>query len=204
MVTLAEAHTHLLDVLNKLGQADHADHQLVLAHCRLQSFDSGRHLYRPGQAAKDVYFVHSGLVRVFNVTDSGHKEFNKSFVSEGQFVGPLVSPLRTQASPYHIQTLEHCEVLVIARAALDELYQRSIVWANIGRLYMEHLAITKEQREAQLLTGTAEQRYVRFLRESPQLIDRVPLYHIASYLGVTDVALSRIRRRLNPDLLNPG
>lgn len=188
---------HLLSVLSRMGPKNHPDYKKVIPHCRRRVAESAECLYRPGESASEVYFVHAGLVRVFNTTDSGEKEFNKSFITEGQFVGALWSPLRLEASPYYIEAMETSELLAIPRSSLDVLYQSSIVWANIGRVYMEHLAITKEQREAQLLTGTAEQRYLRFLQQYPHLVGRVPLYHVASYLGVTDVALSRIRRRLN-------
>ena len=198
MMEPSAAIDHLLSVLSRMGPENHPDYKKVIPHCRRLDAESTECLYRPGQSASEVYFVHSGLVRVFNTTDSGEKEFNKSFVIEGQFVGALSSPLRVESSPYYIETMEPCELLVIPRSSLEALYQCSIVWANIGRIYMEHLAITKEQREAQLLTGSAEQRYLRFLEQYPNLVGRVPLYHIASYLGVTDVALSRIRRRLNP------
>jgi CRP-like cAMP-binding protein len=70
---------------------------------------------------------------------------------------------------------------------------------------MEGVAIRKERREGEFLLDSAEQRYQRLLTEQPELAERLPLYHLASYLGVTDVALSRIRRRLKQSgVLNPG
>lgn len=72
----------------------------IMRACRWQRLPPEHVLYRPGQTALEVYFVHQGLIRVFNMTESGDREFNKSFVTEGQFVGALVSPLRAQASPY--------------------------------------------------------------------------------------------------------
>lgn len=197
MKELDSAVTRLISTLGKLGPPEHPDYALVKPHCRLIAFEPGALLHDPQQPAESVYFIYQGLVRVFNINESGDKEFNKSFVVEGQFIAALISPLHAEPSPYYVQALEPVLAIAINRIALDRLYQKSIVWANVGRVYMEHLAIRKEQREAQLLIGSAEQRYKRFVAESPELIGRVHYYHIASYLGITDVALSRIRRRLN-------
>jgi len=85
---------------------------------------------------------------------------------------------------------------------LQELYDRHPVWERIGRIKAERLAIQKEFREKEFLLDTAETRYRRFLKEFPDLTDRIPQYYIASYLGITDVALSRIRKKMKP--INSG
>ena len=91
--------------------------------------------------------------------------------------------------------------LSIPVAGLNALYRESLAWANFGRMYMETIAVRKAKREAAFLLDSAERRYLDFLQESPELAERLPLYHIASFLGITDVALSRIRKRIKNRLI---
>lgn len=79
----------------------------------------------------------------------------------------------------------------------ESLYKRHRCWETLGRKLAEGLYIKKEMKERLLLMNTAEERYLQFLKEFPGLEKRVPQYHIASYLGITPVSLSRIRSSSN-------
>ena len=187
--------TSFKKTLELFGQANHPDIELIFPHCRVIRFEVGEYLHEADSYSNDVFYIHSGLARVFSIHTEAGKEFNKSFISENQFVTALQSPVNAVPSLYHIQALEPLVALVIAKDQLEKLYYQSIYWANVGRLNMEALAVRKEKREAQFLLDSAESRYQQFELDMPHLVDRVPLYHIASYLGITDVALSRIRRK---------
>jgi CRP-like cAMP-binding protein len=97
---------------------------------------------------------------------------------------------------FFIQALERTDTIVLPNRLLNELYDRHVCWERFGRKMAEHLVIIKEAREKELLLDSLEVRYQRFLKEFPSLVDRIPQYHIASYLGVTDVALSRLRQKI--------
>ncbi len=190
--------------LAALGLHDDAEFEPVTQFCSVMRFAAGEHLHRAGDLAERVYFICSGLVRFYYLTEDGG-EHNKSFSVQNQFAGALQRSHQPEPSRYYIEALEPTTVVGISLSGLDSLYTRSLVWANVGRLYMESVAVRKAQREGEFLLDSAEQRYRRFLEENASLADRLPLYHIASYLGITDVALSRIRRRMkNEGLLNPG
>ncbi|MCB1760418.1 MAG: Crp/Fnr family transcriptional regulator, partial [Gammaproteobacteria bacterium] len=136
-----------------------------------------------------------GLVRFYYITEDG-KEYNKSFSQENQFAGAIQYTFQPEPGRFYIQALEPTRALAISLQGLNRLYQHSLPWANLGRLQMEALAVKKTAREAGFLLDSAEQRYRSFLEEEPGLARRLPLYQIASFLGITDVALSRIRRRI--------
>ncbi len=74
------------------------------------------------------------------------------------------------------------------------LFKQSQYWEKLGRILAEQLFVKKETREASFLLDNAEARYIRFLKDYPNLEDRITQYHIASYLGITPVMLSRIRQ----------
>ncbi|HMB22564.1 MAG TPA: hypothetical protein VKP08_07045, partial [Anaerolineales bacterium] len=118
------------------------------------------------------------------------------FAMENGFAGSFHSLTLHEPCGFFIQALERTETIVLPNQLLNELYDRHPCWERFGRKMAEHLVIIKEAREKELLLDSLEVRYQRFLKEFPGLVDRVPQYHIASYLGVTDVALSRIRKKI--------
>ena len=163
-----------------------------------RDFDKGDLLVSTGAPASEFFFLASGLVRLFYTTDEG-KEFNKSFCLANDFVGAYSAAALNLPSRFSIQALEPTQTLLIPAVLLNELFERHHAWERLGRKLAENLAIKKEFREAALLLDAAETRYQNFLEEYPGLYQRIPQYHIASYLGITDVALSRIRKRLRAD-----
>ncbi|MBN2084908.1 MAG: Crp/Fnr family transcriptional regulator [Anaerolineales bacterium] len=159
-------------------------------------FEKHEYIARAGEVVENFYFLVSGLVRFFYSTEAG-KEFNKHFAMENGFAGSFHSMVLGEPCGFFIQAMERTETIVLPNARLRELYGRHPSWERLGRGNAEHLLLIKEAREKELLLDSLEIRYRRFLKEFPGLADRLPQYHIASYLGVTDVALSRLRRKIN-------
>jgi CRP-like cAMP-binding protein len=170
--------------------------EFFVPHLVERRFAKNDYLIRAGEVAKNFYFIVEGLVRFFYSTPDG-KEFNKSFALEDGFAGSFHSLILQAPCPFFIQTLETTNTLVLPNQLLRELYERHACWERLGRRNAENLVLLKEAREKELLLDALETRYSRFLKEYPGLLDRIPQYHIASFLGVTNVALSRIRRKIN-------
>ncbi|MFC1523836.1 Crp/Fnr family transcriptional regulator [Thermodesulfobacteriota bacterium] len=166
-----------------------------------QEYEKSEFLIQAGDQVDNLFFIVSGLVRFFYHTETG-KEYNKHFAAESQYAGSYLSMIKKIPCPYSVQTLEPTEVLVLPNLLLQDLFNHHQAWERLGRLHAEQLAMLKELREKELLLDSATTRYRRFLSEFPGLAGRIPQYHIASYLGITDVALSRIRKKM--DTLNPG
>lgn len=168
-----------------------------------RSFEKNVYLVRAGDVSDNFYFIVKGLVRFFYSTKDG-REFNKHFAMENSFAGSFHSLVLQEPCPFFIQALEKTETIVLPNHVLNEFYDRHACWERLGRKTAEHLVFIKEAREKELLLDSLETRYRRFLKEFPGLVDRISQYHIASYLGVTDVALSRIRKKSNNQKVNPG
>ena len=164
-------------------------------HLSIRVFKKNDYLVRAGDVVNNFYFISKGLVRFFYCTEDG-KEFNKHFAMENGFAGSFHSLILQEPCGFFIQALETTETIVLPNRVLNQFYERHACWERIGRKNAEQLALIKEAREKELLLDSLEVRYQRFLREFPGLTDRIPQYHIASYLGVTDVALSRIRKKI--------
>ena len=147
----------------------------------------------PGGAGHDVLFVHRGLLRFYYPSDGG-KESNKAFVAEGEFAGALGAAALGVPPLYGIDALEASTVLVASCGALADLMDRDRALDRFGRRLAETILARKERRARSFMQQSAAERYADLVRSRPDLVQRVPQYEIASYLGITDVHLSRVRR----------
>ena len=159
-----------------------------------RKLDRGNFFVRAGGEACSLCFVNAGLLRFFYQTSDG-KEFNKSFSKENEFAGNYSAYLTGTESRFSIQAVEESHLLVADFADIVALYARHPCWERLGRSMAEQLYVKKEQREAEFLLDDAETRYRNFLARHPGLEQRLTQYQVASYLGITPVALSRIRNR---------
>ncbi|MCC5808988.1 MAG: Crp/Fnr family transcriptional regulator [Ectothiorhodospiraceae bacterium] len=164
-------------------------------HFTLRRFARGEYLARADEVMTHSFHIVEGLVRLFYTTADG-REHNKGFAPEGRVVGSSASKILGQPARFDIQALEDTAALSLPFSISDELVDRHPAWERLRRLLLERLFLEKEQREMEFLLCNAQARYCRFMAHESELAKRIPLHHIASYLGMTPVALSRIRRRL--------
>lgn len=117
--------------------------------------------------------------------------------SEDQFIVSFRSFIYQFPCNYYIEALEDAEILYINYQDLQQLYEQSNEWQKFGRLLAEHFFNHSQGRTEDLLFLSHEARYVNLLATHPNILDRVPAYHIASFLGIKNPSLSRIRKRLS-------
>lgn len=153
----------------------------------------GEYLVRAGETVERAYFCTVGLFRLFYPLENG-KEYNKSFALERDFVTSYGAMIKREPSYFSIQALEHSTVIAIDYRLLLDMMERSHAWERLVRKCAEQLYMKKEERERQLLYLDAAGRYEAFLKSYPGLAGRIPQYHIASYLGISPVSLSRLMR----------
>jgi CRP-like cAMP-binding protein len=187
--------------LRSLADVPQAELAKLFALCRPAILRRGEYVLRAGETPRSLAFVESGLLRLYYL-DADGREFTKSFCTEGEVVAAYSALLLGRPSRLFIEALEDSRLLVADYHAYQELAAGHPCWAAVSQHRAEALFIKKEQREAALLLDDAETRYRQFLADHPGLEARVRQHHIASYLGITPVALSRIRARLRR--VNPG
>jgi CRP-like cAMP-binding protein len=158
------------------------------------NLDKKQHFVHAGDIPQHLGFVVSGILCLYYVNQQGD-EFTKSFCIENEFVGAFSALLLREPSSLFIQALEPTCLLLVNFAEYQERTSQDLVWQTLNRMLFEGLFIKKEKRERQLLLDDAVTRYRCFLEEYPGLESRVKQYHIASYLGITPVSLSRLRRQ---------
>lgn len=145
---------------------------------------------------KQIGFIVKGLFRVYYVDMKTEMEHNFHFVPENTFLVSLKSFLTQTACPYYIEALEDSELMVISHENLQSLYPQSHAWERFGRILAEQYCVYSQSKSEGLLMMSAEERYLALLSEFPEIVNRVSLGHIASYLGIKGPSLSRIRAQM--------
>lgn len=170
------------------------DWELFWSHLIKKEFPKKTLLLRIGQTENYLSFIEKGIVRYYIPGDENDLTFGFSFGNE--FTSGYDSFLTRAASEYQIQTLTPATLWRLSYDDLQEVYSHTDTGNTIGRIMAEALYIKRTRRELSLLNDTAEQRYLRLFSERPNLIRKIPLKYIASYIGITPQALSRIRKRI--------
>lgn len=148
-----------------------------------------------GDVPRTIGFVISGILRLYYVDCEG-TEYTKSFCAENSFVAAYSALLLEQPSRLFIHALEDAKLLIADYSAYCSLSKNHACWQALNCKIAEILFIKKEKRESALLLDDAKTRYLSFQAEYPGLETRLKQHHIASYLGITPVTLSRIRTQL--------
>ncbi|MEU4191119.1 Crp/Fnr family transcriptional regulator [Kribbella sp. NPDC026611] len=162
---------------------------------RRRRVDRGELVVRVGDPPDRVAFVEQGLFRLYGTDDAG-TERTLAFRAEGELVCAYSAALRREPSRIAIEALEPSWLMVAQRPEYDAMVAANPGWQQlVGRL-TEALYLALERRQSDLLLTDAADRYTRFVTEHPALAARLTQRQIASYVGVTPEALSRIRRRL--------
>jgi CRP-like cAMP-binding protein len=155
----------------------------------------GEFLLKEGQYGDWWGFVYQGLFRSYSY-DAEDTEYTNGFFREGSFTCELVSFSGAAVSQTNVVALEDSVILCVNRATLDSLFRDYPNFERFGRLLYEKVLVSYKQRNLFRVRLNARERYLHFIKNEPELIKRVPLKYIASYLSVTDTSLSRIRRNM--------
>lgn len=180
-------------VLAELGVSSDAARAAGKTLFEQRSVDRGAHVLRAGERAHEVQLVVSGLLREYYLLADG-LERTKSFVVERQFAGSLPDLLSEAPCRIHIVAEEPTELLVAEFSELRRLGLVHSEWAKAEASVTQRLLLTKTDREYELLALDADGRYDAFQSRFPGVEARVASRHVASYVGVTPVHLSRLRR----------
>lgn len=172
-----------------------ADWQIVETLLKKQEVPARYRLLCEGQTEKKIYFIEKGIVRFFYDIEGEDKSF--SFIFENDIATAYDSFLLQEPSAYFSETLAPSVLYSISYENLQQIY-RQVPGSNyFGRVLCEKIFLLKAAREHSLLKQTPEERYLKILQDKKHLLQHIPLRHIASYIGITPQALSRIRKRIS-------
>ncbi|MVM38257.1 cyclic nucleotide-binding domain-containing protein [Spirosoma sp. HMF3257] len=193
---VSSPHGVLHQHLQQFAQLSEADWQLADEFWYFRTIARHDLFNFQNSVCRQVGFILKGLFRVYYVDPKTEQEHNLYFIPEGVFLTSLKSLLTKTTCPYLIEALEEAELLVIDYDRLQQLYTQSHGWERFGRLLAEQYFMINQTRSESLLTQTAEQRYIDLVENQPDILNRVSLGHISSYLGIKGPSLSRIRAQV--------
>jgi CRP-like cAMP-binding protein len=141
-----------------------------------------------------LYFIKKGILRAFFYHNG--KEITDWFGIENMVVGPIIRSFPIKETSHKVEALEDCELIGISFKDLENLYQKHHDVERLGRLIAIQTVLHLQYKIDSLQLFTAKERYDDFLKRYPELLNRVSLGYISSYLGMNQVTLSRIRKTI--------
>jgi len=148
-----------------------------------------------GKISTQVGFVLDGVMRVCYYDNKG-EEITKYFIDENNLVVDLESFQNSICSSAYVQAVTDCKLLVFSKADWEELLNTIVGWDAIVHKIIARSLMQKIERRSPLVSEDATTRYLSFLEKYPKILNRIPLSYLASYLGITQSSLSRIRKNI--------
>ncbi|WP_156888436.1 Crp/Fnr family transcriptional regulator [Spirochaeta cellobiosiphila] len=184
----------ICDLINKIGQVPKEDREYFLSKLRVLKLNKNEHFIEAGDTQGPLGILYSGVLRVY-LPDAEGKEKNLFFRTSGDFEGvysPYFQPYENKIW-FSTQAITNSEILYFTQEDLEDLKKNFNCW-NMFELYIFQVRnVQMENRILSILTQDAQSRYELFLEEYPDLYNLIPQYQIASYIGINQVSLSRIR-----------
>lgn len=168
--------------------------QTLLENAEKQSFTHKDIIVHEGETNSNLYIITQGIWRAFTFKEG--TEVTLWFASEGEIAFSTWGYAANTPSRLNLEVVTDSEAYCLTKSKLEELYNSSLQLANLGRKILENFMLEVEVSWLDSYNRTAFERYVMLLQKQPEIIQTVPLKHIASYLGITAQSLSRIRAQL--------
>jgi CRP-like cAMP-binding protein len=150
-------------------------------------------LSKPASIPNEIFFINKGIIRVL-ITDNEGTEHTIHFALENQFIADYSNFIQNLPSIYSLQTLEETEVVILPRSTIEWGYKNLKEGQKMGRLIAEYYFIYQDDRIKNNYVRTPKQRYDSITEVFPNIHNRVPQHLIASYLGITPIHLSRLKK----------
>ena len=171
-----------------LQQAD-----AIVSLFKFRTFDKNEFLLKQGRSCNEYFFLEDGYMRAYTYDLDGN-DVTTAFYSGNQVVCELFSFFKRIPSKENIQALSDCGTWFITFDELQQVFHAMPEFREFGRAILVNAYAGLKQRMLSTLHETAEERYSNLLRSNPDIFNHAPLKNIASYLGITDTSLSRIRK----------
>jgi len=181
-------------ILDEIYKIPDASQKNIIALITEVKYPKGHRLLSADRVERNIYFIQKGLVRAY--THSTDDEITFWFGKEGDTVVSMRSYVDNRRGYENIELLEDSTVYKLDVAELSQLFTKDIHIANWGRKFAEQELLKTEERFIARQVKTAMERYRELIKRNPEFIQRIQLSYIASYLGITQVSLSRIRAKL--------
>lgn len=184
----------LFKVFSPMGTLSDGLRDAIVRNSKIIEVAKKQKLLGEGEKSDSIYFIISGAARIFYLNKEGI-ETNTWFLFENELLISVYSFFTSQPSFEYIETLEDCILITLKKEKLDWLYENYVEFNIIGRRLTELYYVRNEAQANSLRMLSAKERYEQLIRTQPQILQRVSLSHVSSYLGISRETLSRIRKK---------
>lgn len=184
----------LIKQVTRFGRLTSEELQLLTGTLHPLHLNKGEHLLREGKTCRKIAYIQKGVIRVYMLGDG--VEDTCYFLKENQFAVALESFNEQVPANESLQAVTDCDLLTISYDKMQWLYREIPAWRDIVARITEEALLSKVYQRSPLVHADAKTRYEQFLRDYGETALRIPLGYIASYIGITQQSLSRLRREL--------
>jgi CRP-like cAMP-binding protein len=184
----------IVQYFSKISPLSDEEAEAIRESAVIKNFEKGTFLLREGHYSNDTYFVFEGLVRQYNLVDG--QERTSAFFTEDQWVMALNNLNGEKPSANNWICEEDCSLMIGNDDGAKKIFKQFPRLEGIARKILESTFSDYQQTIANYMADSPLQRYLRLVESRPELIQRIPQYHLASYIGIQPESLSRIRKRL--------
>ena len=183
------------DTLKRISPFTKKELEIFNSLCKVKTIKKGEFFIREGSKSTDFAFVSKGLFRMTYLHEAG-KEFTKSFFEENSFISSYSALIHKRDSYFSIEALEDSKIFIMNYSKLEQAFENNLHWYKFIFSLVQKGYFIKESREREFLLFDAQERYESFLLTFSKLEKRIKQYHLASYLGITTVTLSNLKKRI--------
>ena len=176
------------------------DWNIIKSKLKMKYLKKGENIHNIGNISSQIMFVNSGLARTYILDENGkdytwgiHFNDRNAYITN-LFIGDYESFINQTPSKFAIDALDDCEVIVLTYSDLEFLYANTTIGDRFGRLINQEAYTYLHNSIIDRQTKTAKERFENFMNTTPYLLEKVPQYHIATFLGITPQHLSRLKK----------
>ena len=186
----------LIHTIKQKGTIADADIEKIIAALKVRHVKKKKNILNEGELSNAMYFLNEGLCRYYLVDEKG-TEHTIELVAQHNWFGDAKSFLAGEPAGINIEALEDSHVFMIQHSDLNRFYDEIPMFERMVRKIIEHYFLKALERIKKVSrpSYSAQERYKEFLNSHPKLVNRVPLVHLSSYLGIAPETLSRLRQQ---------
>ncbi|NHN25260.1 Crp/Fnr family transcriptional regulator [Flavobacterium jejuense] len=186
----------LTEYILQFGNLNKQQIDLIERKTTVLELKKGEYFSEAGKIPQQVGIIVEGILRVCYYNNKG-EEITRYFIDENHLVVDIKNFEANTESAEYVQAITDCKLFVFSKQAWEELLNTIVGWDAIVNKIIKKALIIKLERRSPLIEQDATARYLAFLKKYPKLTNRIPLSYLASYLGITQSTLSRVRKNLN-------
>ncbi|NRB52885.1 MAG: Crp/Fnr family transcriptional regulator [Saprospiraceae bacterium] len=185
----------LIEYISQFVELNKEEAQSILSAIAVKQYQAGDTLLKEGMISRMSFFNLKGCVRLFYLVDGEEK--TTFFYTENQFITSIRSFTERVPANHYLECVEECNLALIPYEVEKQLLERFPKLEIFSRIILEQELANYQEMLSTFIISSPEQRYLNLLQTAPELLNRVPLYQLASYIGVKAESLSRIRARIS-------